>query len=230
MALKPLPLEPVEAHLLDDPRRGTREPLEPAPSSPPPAARDAARPPSPKSPGRQGARRARRPAASKVEGAGSAATAASHPINPYARAGRPHQVAVSLYVPQWERIEEQCVELRGLGVRDATVTRWLFAVLQLKAPTDREEAGDLLRRWARMEADEESYFGLRKEARGIRFFEDLWERQRTVVAALRQGAGQGRPTLATWTSAVVELCGPKSAEEARVLLRELRQLLAGDPG
>jgi hypothetical protein len=29
---------------------------------------------------------------------------------------------------------------------------------------------------------------------------------------------------------VVELCGPKSAEEARALLRALRQLLAGDPG
>jgi hypothetical protein len=138
---------------------------------------------------------------------------------------------VSLYVPQWERIEEQCAELRSQGVRDATVTRWLFAVLHFRAPVELGAATQLHQRWVRLEASEEGpYFGLRKEARGVRFFEALWERQRAVVTELRHAAGgPGRPTLAVWTTAVVELAGPKTAGEARDLLRELRVLLAGDP-
>ncbi len=150
-------------------------------------------------------------------------------MNPYARGGRPHQVAVSLYVPQWERIEEQCAELRARGVRDATLTRWLFAVLHFRAPQEREPAEQLLRRWRRLEADEHGpYFGLRKEARGVRLYEALWERQRALVAELRHAAGPGRPTLASWSTAVVELEGPKTSPQARELIRELRVLLAGD--
>lgn len=229
MALKALPLQPVEAHRLDDPRRPASEPAEPAADPAAPAASGVPKAPRSrqrgKAPRRSGSATAQKAATEPV-----VATAAAPATNPYARSGRPHQVAVSLYVPQWERIEEQCAELRAQGVRDATVTRWLFAVLHLRAPTDPEEAVSVLRRWAKMEADEESFFGLRKQARGIRFFEDLWERQRSLVAGLRQGSGPGRPTLAMWMSAVVELCGPTSADEARMLLRELRQLLAGDPG
>ena len=151
-------------------------------------------------------------------------------INPYACVGRPRQVAVSLYVPQWERIEEQCAQLRAEGVRDATVTRWLFAVLHFRALAEPQETLSLFRRWARIEADEaQDYFMLSREARGIRFFEPLWTRQRAVVTDLRHRAGSPRPTLAMWTTAVVELCGPTTADEARGLLRDLRQLLAGDP-
>jgi hypothetical protein len=138
---------------------------------------------------------------------------------------------VSLYLPQWERIEAHCGELRAQGVRDATVTRWLFAVFHFRAPVEREATAQLLRRWVRLEADEDGpYFGLRKEARGVRFFEALWERQRAVVTDLRRAATPGRPTLASWSTAVVELAGPTTAAEARELIRELRLLLAGDPG
>lgn len=229
MALKALPLQPVEAHRLDDPRRPASEPAEPTPGSAAAATSVAPKAPRARQRGRA-PRRSDSPTAQKAATEPvSATSAAPRATNPYARSGRPHQVAVSLYVPQWERIEEQCAELRAQGVRDATVTRWLFAVLHLRAPADSEEAASVLRRWAQMEADEESFFGLRKQARGIRFYEDLWERQRSLVAGLRQGAGPGRPTLAMWTSAVVELCGPRSADEARILLRELRQLLASDP-
>jgi len=43
------------------------------------------------------------------------------------------------------------------------------------------------------------------------------------------GPGPGHPTLASWSTAVVELAGPKTTTEARELIRELRVLLAGDP-
>lgn len=151
-------------------------------------------------------------------------------VNPYARGGRPQQVALSLYVPQWDRIEEQCADLQAQGVRDATITRWLLAVLHFRAPVETDAAGLLLRRWIRLETDEAGpYSGLSKEARGVRFYETLWERQRGVVTELRRGAGYGRPTFASWSTAVVELAGPKTAVEARELIRELRVLLAGDP-
>jgi hypothetical protein len=237
MALKAVPLERVESYRLDDPRR-------PAPAPPKPAAAPQA--PAPQAPTVKRPQRREAAAAAPAETAASSnrdatstegveqSSSAAMPaqadvVNPYGHAGRPHQVALSLYVPQWERIEEQCGELRARAVRDATVTRWLFAVLHLRAPHDPADAAALLRRWARMEADEDSFFGLRKQARGIRLFDDLWERQRALVVGVAQGSGVGRPTLAMWTCAVVELCGPQSADEARVLLRELRQLLAGDP-
>lgn len=234
MALKAVPIKPVEAHRLDDPRRpGSETPQQGLPAAPKAGTAESAAPSPPVR---------RRPAArpQRRRSAESAPTPAPEPtrapdgpewlVNPYARGGRPHQVAVSLYVPQWERIEEQCAELRAQGVHDATVTRWLFAVLHFRAPVEREAAVQLLRRWGRLEADEDGpYFGLRKEARGVRFFEALWERQRALVAELRHAAGPGRPTLASWSTAAVELEGPKTTAQARELLRELRVLLAGDP-
>ena len=56
----------------------------------------------------------------------------------------------------------------------------------------------------------------RKEARGVRFFEALWERQRAILTELRHGAGGGldATALAVWTTAVVELAGPNTAGEA----------------
>jgi len=242
MALKAVPIKPVEAHRLDDPRRSSSE--TPHPGPPAPAAAD--------SPATSTQARTRRP--TRLDGQRSAEQVAvptpdaeqapppSAPdnvggpadqewlVNPYARGGRPHQVALSLYVPQWERIEEQCADLQAQGVRDATITRWLFAVLHFRAPVETDAAGQLLRRWIRLETDEAGpYFGLRKEARGVRFYETLWERQRRIVTELRHGAGPGHPTLASWSTAVVELAGPKTTTEARELIRELRVLLAGDP-
>ena len=118
--------------------------------------------------------------------------------NVYARAGRPVQVAVSLYVPMWERAEEQCDGLRALRVGGATVTAWVNALLHFRAPTDLEAARELAGRWRRVEADDLGpYGGLRKEARGVRVFEPLWERQRATVTELRQaGGGERRPNLA----------------------------------
>jgi len=56
---------------------------------------------------------------------------------------------------------------RTKRVPDATVTRWLFALLHFRALREHDAAADLMRWWARLEADEESaYFGLRNEARG----------------------------------------------------------------
>ena len=65
--------------------------------------------------------------------------------------------------------------------------------------------------------------------RGIRFFDTLWERQRAIVNNLRHDSAHQRPTLASWTAAVLELEGPDTVAEARELLRDLRILLAGDP-
>ena len=91
--------------------------------------------------------------------------------------------------PQWEAIEQQCAELRADGVPDATVTRWLFALLHFRAPQQPDAAENLVRRLARLEADEDGpYFGLRKEARGVRLFTALWERQRSIVTELRKHA------------------------------------------
>ena len=234
MPLKTVPIKPVEAHRLDDPRHPSSETpnsglvATPEAATKPPPRSLPARRRHPTAPARR--RSTEEPPAGGAAGRTTAATEPTSLVNPYARGGRPHQVAVSLYVPQWERIEEQCAELRSQGVRDATVTRWLFSVLQFRAPVDHDAAAQLLGRWMRLEANEEGpYFGLRKEARGVRFFEALWECQRAVVAELRHAAGPGRPTLAVWTTAVVELEGPKTAVEARELLRELRVLLAGDP-
>jgi len=241
MALKAVPIKPVEAHRLDDPRSSSSE--TPHPGPPAPAAAN--------SPATSTQARTRHPP--RLDGQRSAEQVAVTPdaeqapqppapnnvggqadqewlVNPYARGGRPHQVALSLYVPQWERIEEQCADLQAQGVRDATITRWLFAVLHFRAPVETDAAGQLLRRWIRLETDEAGpYFGLRKEARGVRFYETLWERQRRIVTELRHGAGPGHPTLASWSTAVVELAGPKTTTEARELIRELRVLLAGDP-
>jgi hypothetical protein len=235
MALKPVPIKPVEAHRLDDPRRpSTETPERGVAAAPEAAAKPAARatPARRTRTPRPGRRRSTQGAPSRAPDSTPAPSEPGSLVNPYARGGRPHQVAVSLYVPQWERIEEQCVELRTQGVRDATVTRWLFAVLHFRAPAERDLAAQLLQRWVRLEASEEGpYFGLRKEARGVRFFEGLWERQRAILTELRHGAGggPGRPTLAVWTTAVVELAGPNTAGEARDLLRDLRLLLAGNP-
>lgn len=233
MALKAVPIKPVEAHRLDDPRRSSSEIPEPGhPAVPEAGAANSASPTTPAR-GRRPARSQRQQSAAVPAPVTDSPRGPGEPewlVNPYARGGRPHQVAVSLYVPQWERIEEQCAELYAQGVRDATVTRWLFAVFHFRAPVERDAAGQLLRRWVRLEADEDGpYFGLRKEARGVRFFEALWERQHAVVTELR-AAGTGRPTLASWSAAVVELEGPKITAEARELVRELRILLAGDPG
>lgn len=239
MALKALPLEPVEAHRLDDPRRPATAPVVAATGPAPqvPGLTEAPDVPNtPNMPPRERRERASPhelpPTANTAAGDDqSVITAPAGSVNPYAHVGRPRQVAVSLYVPQWERIEEQCAQLRAEGVRDATVTRWLFAVLHFRAPVEPHETLSLFRRWARIEADEaQDYFMLSREARGIRFFEPLWTRQRAVVTDLRHRAGSPRATLAMWTTAVVELCGPTCADEARALLRDLRQLLAGDPG
>ncbi len=234
MALKAVPIKPVEAHRLDDPRRSSSKIPEPGLPAVLGAGPTNSLPPSTQARGQRLARSKRQPSVAQVSAPAAASPQAPGDpewlVNPYARGGRPHQVAVSLYVPQWERIEEQCAELYAQGVRDATVTRWLFAVFHFRAPVEREAAGQLLRRWVRLEADEDGpYFGLRKESRGVRFFEALWERQRAVVAELRHAAGPGRPTLASWSNAVVELAGPKTTAEARELVRELRVLLAGDP-
>lgn len=231
MALKAVPIKPaVEAHRLDDPRRPSSEtPQQRLPAAPKAGAAESAAP-SPPVRRRPARRRSAEPAPTPAPEPTRAPDDPEWLVNPYARGGRPHQVAVSLYVPQWERIEEQCADLRAQGVRDATVTRWLFAVLHFRAPVEREAAVQLLRRWGRLEADEDGpYFGLRKEARGVRFFEALWEHQRALVTELRHAAGLGRPTLASWSTAIVELEGPKTTAQVRELLRELRVLLAGDP-
>ncbi len=161
------------------------------------------------------------------------ATDAGPAANVYARAGRPVQVAVSLYVPMWERAEEQCDELRALRVGAATVTAWVNALLHFRAPTDLEAARELAGRWRRVEIDDLGpYGGLRKEARGVRVFEPLWERQRATVTELRQaGGGERRPNLAMWTCAVCHFHAPRSSDEACQLRRDWRLLLAGDdPG
>ncbi len=238
MALKAVPIKPVEAHALDDPRRPPIEAREPTTTE---VHEPASQPPPPT----QSPPRRRRPRDVSRNGQVSHATTvaaaltiphaqpSSHtdlPTNPYAREGRPHQVALSLYPPQWQTIEQQCAELSAGGVPDATVTRWLFALLHFGAPRQLDSAADLIRRLARLEADEDGpYFGLRKEARGIRVFSSLWDSQRSIVTELRRDSGPQRPTLATWTTAVVEFQGPKTSAEARALLRELRLLLAGDP-
>lgn len=232
MPLKALPLERVEAHRLDDPRRPA-PPAVDSPSSTTPAASAASQPDTAAAPSQRSAQRTagRRRARRQQPASPAAALDVAGPINPYAHAGRPHQVALSLFTPQWERIEEQCAELRAEGVRDANVTRWLFAVLEFRAPVDPVEAHGVFRRWVQIENDDTSTFHkLSRQARGIRLYEPLWQRQQAIVGELRKSAASSRPTLALWTSAVVELCGPKTADEARVLLRELRQLLAGDPG
>lgn len=232
MPLKALPLERVEAHRLDDPRRPARTAVD-SPSSTTPAASAASQPDTAAAPPQRSAQRTagRRRARRQQPASPAAALDVAGPINPYAHAGRPHQVALSLFTPQWERIEEQCAELRAEGVRDANVTRWLFAVLEFRAPVDPVEAHGVFRRWVQIENDDTSTFHkLSRQARGIRLYEPLWQRQQAIVGELRKSAASSRPTLALWTSAVVELCGPKTADEARVLLRELRQLLAGDPG
>lgn len=232
MPLNAVPMKPVEAHRLDDPRRPRAEMPEPALAEPDePSERFAAQPTPPASRCSPSSHPYSDTHMGPTRTPRTTATEQPTPlINPYAHAGRPHQVAFSLYAPQWQRIEQQCAELRADGVPDATVTSWLFALLHFRAPHKAGAAAELVRRWARLEADEDGpYFGLRKEARGVRFFETLWERQRAIVTGLRRDSGPRRPTLATWTTALVELVGPKTAAEARELLRELRILLAGDP-
>jgi hypothetical protein len=125
MAPKAVPLEPMKSYRLDDPRR-------PAPAPPKPAA--APQEPAPQAPTVKRPQRREAAAAAPAETAAStnrdatstegveqsssaAMPAQADVVNPYGHAGRPHQVALSLYVPQWERIEEQCGELRARGSR-----------------------------------------------------------------------------------------------------------------
>ena len=238
MPLKVEGFEPIQGRS-DDPRRRVAAPARAAPApaekegptdrpdtTPPPAARKASPRP-----------RDRQRAAAKPETPSNVRALptpdAGPAANVYARAGRPVQVAVSLYVPMWERAEEQCDELRALRVGAATVTAWVNALLHFRAPTDLEAAKELAGRWRRVEADDLGpYGGLRKEARGVRVFEPLWERQRATVTGLRQARGGGRrPNLARWTCAVCHFHAPRSSDEARQLLRDWRLLLAGDdPG
>jgi hypothetical protein len=234
MPLNAVPIKPVEAHRLDDPRRPrskTPEAAHPERDHLPERSVAQLTPPGRERPATRPQRHPQtHPAPRPAPETTKPTEQPTPPVNPYARAGRPHQVAFSLYAPQWQRIEQQCAELRAHGVPDATVTRWLFALLHFRAPREADAAAELLRRWARLEADEDGpYFGLRKEARGVRVFEILWERQRAIVTELRRDSGPHRPTLATWATAVVELEGPKSVAESRELLRELRIVLAGDP-
>lgn len=239
MTLNAVPIKPVEAHNLDDPRRPpseTDEPAIPQPQPSQPSKPAPSPPPQRRSPRDAGVNVSRAPSTAAIarpRPSPHTATPPEHPaqpVNPYARDSRPHQVALSLYTPQWQTIEQQCAELRANGVPDATVTRWVFALLHFRAPRQPDAAEDLVRRLARLEADEDGpYFGLRREARGVRLFNALWERQRSIVTELRRGSTSHRPTLATWTTAVVEFYGPKTPPEARALLRELRILLAGDP-
>jgi len=140
------------------------------------------------------------------------------------------QEAVSLYVPMGERAEDHCDELRAQRIAKATLTAWVSALLHFRAPTDPQAIREILGRWRRIEADDRGpYAGLRKQARGIRLFEALWERQRAAVSELRRaGSGERRPNLAMWTCAVCHFHAPRSTDEARELLRDLRLLLAGD--
>ena len=130
-----------------------------------------------------------------------------------------------------ETIEQQCAELRANGVPDATVTRWVFALLHFRAPRQPDAAEGPRRRLARLEADEDGpYFGLRREARGVRLFNALWERQRSIVTELRRGSTSHRPTLVDLDYRRRRvLRTEKHPREARALLRDLRILLAGDP-
>ena len=100
MALKTVPIKPVEAHRLDDPRRPSREAAEG-----PTAASEAAAKPARSAPTRRRRSPQRRRSVEKAppRAADRKTTAPIEPeslVNPYARGGRPHQVAVSLYVPQ----------------------------------------------------------------------------------------------------------------------------------
>lgn len=177
MPLKIQGFEPIQGRP-DDPRRRVAAPTPAAPTpadkerptdqpekTPPPAARKASPRP-----------RDRQRTAAKTETPSNVralpTTDAGPAANVYARAGRPVQVAVSLYVPMWERAEDQCDELRALRVGSATVTAWVTALLHFRAPTDLEAARELPGRWRRVEADDLGpYGGLRKEARGVRVFE-----------------------------------------------------------
>ena len=237
MPLKVEGFEPIQGRS-DDPRRRVAAPTPAAPTPvdkegssnqpdttrPSPAARTA----SPRRP------RDRQRTEPKTEAASNVCALptpdAGPAANVYARAGRPVQVAVSLYVPMWERAEDQCDELRAMRVGDATVTAWVNALLHFRAPTDPEAARELAARWRRVEADDLGpYGGLRKQARGVRGFEPLWERQRSTVTELRQTwGGERRPNLAMWTCAVCHFQAPRSSDEARQLLRDWRLLLAGD--
>jgi hypothetical protein len=109
-------------------------------------------------------------------------------------------------------------------------TAWVSALLHFRAPTDPQAIRELVSRWRRIEADDRGpYAGLRKEARGIRLFEPLWERQRAAVSELRRAhSGERRPNLAMWTCGVCHFHAPRSTDEARELLRDWRLLLAGD--
>lgn len=229
MPLKFEGFEPIQGRV-DDPRRNDAAPQHKT-SAPP----QSDTPPPSTAPGNASARPRSRPHAADAPTTSGNIRALPTPdaapaTNAYARAGRPVQVAVSLYLPMWERAEEQCDELRAQRVSSATVTTWVSALLHFRAPTEPEAVRELAGRWRRVEADDLGpYGGLRKEPRGVRLFESLWEHQRAAVRELRRArGGERRPNLAMWTCAVCHFHAPRSADEARELLRDWRLLLACD--
>jgi len=150
-------------------------------------------------------------------------------VNPYARDGRAAQFSVSMYLPQWETIEEQVQELREEGVVDASITRWVMALLHFRAPEDREGARQLILQWRQLEADDEQpYLELRRQPRPLRLYPSLWERQQWLLRDLARDS-LADVSMAMWISAIAHFQGPRDAADAKVLLREWRMLLAGDP-
>jgi hypothetical protein len=150
-------------------------------------------------------------------------------VNPYARDGKAAQYSVSMYLPQWEAIEEQVQELREQGVADASITRWVMALLHFRAPESREDARALILQWRQLEADDEQpYLELRRQPRPLRLFPSLWERQQWILRDLAHDS-LADVSMAMWISAVAHFRGPRDADQAKVLLRQWRMLLAGDP-
>jgi hypothetical protein len=150
-------------------------------------------------------------------------------VNPYARDGKAAQYSVSLYLPQWETIEQQVQQLREEGVADASITRWVMALLHFRAPEDRDDSRHLMLQWRQLEADDEQpYLELRRQPRPLRLYPSLWERQQWLLRDLARDA-LADVSMAMWISAVAHFRGPRDATDAKVLLRDWRMLLAGDP-
>jgi hypothetical protein len=150
-------------------------------------------------------------------------------VNPYARDGKAAQFSVSMYLPQWETIEEQVQELREEGVVDASITRWVMALLHFRAPEDRDDARHLMLQWRQLEADDEQpYLELRRQPRPLRLYPSLWERQQWLLRDLARDS-LADVSMAMWISAIAHFRGPRDAADAKVLLRDWRMLLAGDP-
>jgi hypothetical protein len=147
--------------------------------------------------------------------------------NPYLHAGRPIQVAMSLYLPMWELIEEQCRALKERRVRGVSQTAWMGALLHFRSPRapgqEEQQLRDLLRRWRLLEADDADPYSqeLRKEPRAVRIYEPLWQSCVRAVARV-----DDRATMAMFTCAMVEFHAPREIDEARALMRDWRLLLA----